>query len=40
MAVNVASPDTISLVANAVPEVIFHLAADAYVPSSLRVLWK
>jgi nucleoside-diphosphate-sugar epimerase len=34
IAVNVASPDTISLVANAAPEVIFHLAADAYVPSS------
>jgi NDP-hexose 4,6-dehydratase len=34
IAVNVASPDSISLVANAAPEVIFHLAADAYVPSS------
>ncbi len=31
---DVGNPDTISLIKNNAPEVIFHLAADAYVPKS------
>lgn len=34
LAVNIASSDTIPLVAKLAPRVIFHLAADAYVPYS------
>ena len=34
IAVNIASPDTIHLVKKNAPSVIFHLAADAYVPYS------
>lgn len=31
---DIGSPDTISLIKNNAPEIIFHLAADAYVPKS------
>jgi NDP-hexose 4,6-dehydratase len=34
IAVNISSPDTVPLVAKLAPSVIFHLAADAYVPYS------
>lgn len=36
LALNISSSDTVSMIAKSAPEVIFHLAADAYVPYSFE----